>query len=48
MSPDLLMTTFGFVGLINELAGLEYRSGTDRRDELGRIDGPPPGLRWFN
>jgi hypothetical protein len=28
----------------DELAVLEYRAGTDQRDELGCVDGPPPGL----
>src|SRR5438552_16663016 len=27
---------------------LECRGGTDQRDEVGWVDGPPPGLCWFD
>jgi len=44
VSRDLLITTLRSVGSFDELAVLEYRTGTDQRDEVGCVDGPPPGL----
>jgi hypothetical protein len=44
VSRDLLITTLCVVGSSGELAVLEYRAGTDQRDEVGCVDGPPPGL----
>ena len=44
MSRDLPITTRWFVGPFDELAVLGYRAGTDQRDEVGCVDGPPPGL----
>jgi len=34
----------GKSGSFDELAVLEYRAGTDQRDDVGCVDGPPPDL----
>ncbi len=44
VSRELLITTLCFVGSFDELAVLEYCAGTDRRDGVGCVDSPPPGL----
>jgi hypothetical protein len=44
VSRDLPITALSSVGLVDELAVLEYRAGTDQRDEVGAFDGPPPSL----
>lgn len=44
MSRDSLITTLRVVGSFEEPAVFEYRAGTDQRDEVGCVDGPPRSL----
>ena len=49
MSGGLLMASFLILILVvrsfDELAVDEGCAGADQRDQVGRIDHPPPGLR---